>query len=649
MVISIYVRNFKIYKGINFIPLSIGHPFTSIIGENGVGKSSILEALDFVFNKRDIKDWPVNNEAKYEGGIKGSNFPFVAPMMLIKKDQLRKSKKEDQEQFDKALVLSNFLWGTELKTKAKGFDEFYKHRDELSSMFNKDEYLLILIGKKHLEPGIYFGSFHSALDFIPEINGKTKEELTQIYFKGFYDYIISHYSYLYIPVETDAYQFTKLETNEMQKLMDKNIQNEIETAITNKTVKSINVGLGKFVEEIEKTLSGYQYKGNHKDNLTMPDLVSKIIEAYFSIKVLNKKSDSGRLVPVNNLSSGEKRKALIDVAYSFLIRDDNRDKNIILAIDEPETSLHISACFNQFEKLTTLANQGHQMMISTHWYGYLPIISRGSATSIQKDSDNNISINLFDLYNYREQILQARKKYRGPLPYDINLKSYNDLVQSIVLSLIADTPYNWIICEGLSEKIYLEHFFEENMKKNNLRILPVGGFKEVKKIFENLKSPINDPDYDVKGKVLCLIDTDKEVVKVDYKKHNNLIFLRLLNENQTESKLVDVDSVKVTPPTEIEDCLEPVAFYRTLKVFASGDQNLKELLDQNPFFTDSKNSGESLDLRQQDLFKLKDFFDKNLGANKINFAREYVEELKNIKEPINQKWLTQIKKFFSLE
>jgi predicted ATPase len=647
MVVSIYLRHFKIYKGINFIPLSIGHPFTSIIGENGVGKSSVLEALDFVFNKKEHKDWPVNNEAKYEGGIKGSNIPFVAPILLIKKTQLRNSKKEDQELFDKATILSNFLWSTEIKTKAKGFDEFYKHRDELSRKFDKDEYLLILIGKKHLVPGIYFGSFHNALDFVPEIEGKNKDVGIQIFFKGFYDYVVSHYSYLHIPVETDAFQYTKLETAEMQKLMDKNIQNEIENAITIKTIKSINVGLGKFVEEIEKTLCGYQYKGNHKDNLTMPDLVSKIIEAYFSIKVLNKKSDSGRLVPVNNLSSGEKRRALIDVAYSFLLRDDQRDKNIILAIDEPEASLHISSCFNQFEKLMNLANQGHQMIISTHWYGYLPITSRGSATSIQKDSDNNISINLFDLYNYREQILHARKQYIGPLPYDINLKSYNDLVQSIVFSLIADTPYNWIICEGLSEKIYFENLFEEQIKNNNLRILPVGGFKEVKKIYENLISPINDPDYNVKGKVLCLIDTDKEVVKVTYKKHNHLQFFRLLNEHQKESIIIDVDSAKATPPTEIEDCLEPVAFYKTLELFSLEDQDLKELLDQNPFFYDAKNSGESLDLRQQDLTKLKAFFDKYLGENKINFARKYMEILKTIKDPINQKWINQIKNYFS--
>ncbi len=64
MIVSLFIRHFKIYKGINFIPLSTGNGFSSIIGDNGVGKSTILEALDFSFNKKNSQEWPINNEAK---------------------------------------------------------------------------------------------------------------------------------------------------------------------------------------------------------------------------------------------------------------------------------------------------------------------------------------------------------------------------------------------------------------------------------------------------------------------------------------------------------------------------------------------------------------------------------------------------------
>lgn len=39
MIVSIFLRHFKIYKGINYIPISESVGFSSIIG-----KSSILEA-----------------------------------------------------------------------------------------------------------------------------------------------------------------------------------------------------------------------------------------------------------------------------------------------------------------------------------------------------------------------------------------------------------------------------------------------------------------------------------------------------------------------------------------------------------------------------------------------------------------------------
>lgn len=647
MITSLFLRHFKIYKGISFIPISEGNGFSSLIGENGVGKSSILEALDCAINKKNNQEWPINNEAKNEGGLGGANIPFIAPVFLIKKDILKKSKKEDIENFEKAVKLSNFLWNTKIKTKSKSLDEFYNHREELKAVYDNQEYLLILIGKKFNESGIYFGSYHNYLDFINEnpLIQHEEDEL-QKYFKGFYDYIISHYSYIYIPVETDVYTYTKLETQDMQKLMDRNIQSEIEKAIKPATLKQINKDLDTFVKDIEGVLEIYEYKGHFKNSLTMPDLVSKIIEAYFSIKVLNKKSENDtKRIPVSELSSGEKRKALIDVAYSFLLKNSDRDSNIILAIDEPEASLHISSCYSQFEKLIGISKQNHQIIISTHWYGYLPVVTNGSATSIRKNSKNEITVDYFNLYNYRETITQSRKKIKGQLPIDYNIKSYNDLVQSIVFSLLQENNYNWIICEGLSEKIYFEEIFKDEIKNNNLRILPMGSYKEVRKIYMYLLSPIKDPDYTIKGKVFCLIDTDNEKVEVPYETNKNLFFERLINKEEG-TVLIDVNNNLANPPTEIEDCLNPILYYQTLMEFSEDDQKIKKILLENNLAENPKNSSEFLDLKTSEKKSIKDFFDGNEGYNKIRFAKKYIEISKqpffnNIED---MTWIKNIKK-----
>ncbi len=645
MITSLFLRHFKIYKGITFIPISEGSGFSSLIGENGVGKSSVLEALEFAINRKNNSDWPVNNDAKTEGGLSGTNVPFIAPIFVLKKDSLKKSKKEDLENYEKALKLSNFLWNTKIKTKSASLDEFYKHRDELKQNFSEHEYLLLIVGKKYNEAGVFFGSYHNYIDFVLEKPSiKPTEVEIQKYFKGFYDYIISHYSYIYIPVETDVNTYTRLETLDMQKLMDRNIQMEIENAIKPGTLKQINKDLGNFVKEIERILGIYEYKGHFKNSLTMPDLVSKIIEAYFSIKVLNRKVD-GKRIPVSELSSGEKRKALIDVAYSFLLNNSERESNIILAIDEPEASLHISSCYSQFEKLINLGRYHHQVIVSTHWYGYLPIVTTGSATSIKKNSKNEINIDYFNLFNYRETITQSRKYIRGILPVDYNIKSYNDLVQSIVFSVIQETPYNWIICEGLSEKIYFEELFKDELNTQNLRILPLGSYKEVRKVYYYLKSPIKDPDYNIKGKILCLIDTDSDRVEVDYQKSNCLYFERLLN-SQSGTIVVDVDSNHASPPTEIEDCLNPILFFQTLIEFTEENASLKSILYASEINKSANNSYQFIDLRDSEREIIKSFFDGNGGYNKIRFAKKYVELSKveffsDCKEIL---WVNDIKK-----
>lgn len=46
MIVALLVRNFKIYQNINFLPISNGKMFSALVGENGAGKSSVLEALN---------------------------------------------------------------------------------------------------------------------------------------------------------------------------------------------------------------------------------------------------------------------------------------------------------------------------------------------------------------------------------------------------------------------------------------------------------------------------------------------------------------------------------------------------------------------------------------------------------------------------
>lgn len=69
-----------------------------------------------------------------------------------------------------------------------------------------------------------------------------------------------------------------------------------------------------------------------------------IIEDFFNVRKLNKRQ-GGEWIEINNLSTGEKQRAIMDIAYGFLTNHRENGDNLIITIDEPECSLHLLACF----------------------------------------------------------------------------------------------------------------------------------------------------------------------------------------------------------------------------------------------------------------------------------------------------------------
>ncbi|MDZ4957016.1 AAA family ATPase, partial [Clostridium perfringens] len=175
-----------------------------------------------------------------------------------------------------------------------------------------------------------------------------------------------------------------MESTEIQNLMNSNILDDIDEILNEKKFQSekrrnnisvidyLNDSLNLYMDEvnqiIQKIDNNYEFKveGAYKKNLTSNDVRRKILEAYFSIRTLKKDKKE-----IQELSSGEQRIAIIDIATAFLTNNVDNDEQVILAIDEPENSLHISKSFNQFERLNKLATN-HQILITTHWYGSLP-------------------------------------------------------------------------------------------------------------------------------------------------------------------------------------------------------------------------------------------------------------------------------------
>lgn len=582
MIISVLLKNYKCYKGINVLPFSEDFPdyLNLIIGNNGVGKSAILEGLDTLFNDA---HWILNNDAKSKDDSQ------VGALFLLRKEfvkQILDSKGE-------AIVeeVSSFFWNFTPVSMVPyhGYEHFFKIVQAHKQFENK--YYLLFIGKSYSSKNLGFLTFDKQVRNSLTISPKPTEGTLH---KLLYS-ILEQHAYIYIPVETTVSSFLKLQNMSMQMLMDKNIKDEIsknlnEKRISRKTgakvkklslLDMINEILESYVKtvegDIQREYEGYSYKPAPKQSskLKASHVSDTIIEAYYSKRIFKK---DGKLI--EDLSSGEKRIILIDIISAF-IQKNNPSRELIVAIDEPESSLHISKCYAQFSKINQIAMwYNHQIFVTTHWYGSLPILKNGGLIHI----DDTSRVAYSSLNNYFEK--------RGGLPNDIQLKGYFDLTSSLLYAF-RNSGQTMLLVEGYEDKRYIEYY----LPSLNLNIIPVGGCSNVKKIFSYLWTPLSDKEMSTRGdcrKIICLIDTDVSCPTIGIEEDiqsNILVMRRLHQEDDGDACLIRCTDNKKNP-TEVEEVLEPSLFYNSLKniILKYGNDNEKDVFSHYVFDDNVKNS-----------------------------------------------------------
>ncbi|NFG02909.1 ATP-binding protein [Clostridium sporogenes] len=603
MIIGLFIRHYKVYQGVNYIPIcdDYDNKFTSFIGDNGVGKSSTLEALNTYFNNG---YWNITKSTK-------KSQAFIAPVFLIKKTDLLKKICSESDMVKYIEFLSTYFWSVTVEANANlsklEYKNFFLQRDELKEKFSIDEYYLLLLGIEYDNKSkINFITFNSDLD------SKIPIELIDFNKDSILEVVKGYYKYIYIPIQTSSSDILRIESKEIQNLMNSNILDDIDKILNEKKFQSekrrnnisvidyLNDSLNLYMDEVNKIIqkidNNYEYKveGAYKKNLTSNDVRKKILEAYFSIRTLKKDKKE-----IGELSSGEQRIAIIDIATAFLTNNLEYNEQVILAIDEPENSLHISKAFNQFERLNNLATN-HQILITTHWYGSLPVTHRGFLVYLKKKLEEKFYRVKFEKFKF-SNYFESRKR----LPKDIMLKGYFELTSSILSCMRADKT-NWIICEGTDDKIYIEHYLQGKIK--NLKVFSVGGCGNVIKIFKYLYTPLSEKDEseEIDSKVLCLVDTDDNIVSLEcdsQTKNKKLRIARLQIDNQYKVGLKNLDPNGNHISTEIEDCLNPEILFKAIEevVNIQGNPEQKQVLRYYKFNEDipvSRIKGE------QSIFKL---------------------------------------------
>lgn len=564
MIVGVFLRNYKVYSNLNFVPMvkSQKNNLSVFIGPNGSGKSSVLEALDSVFNGR---EWNVSLSQKKQDSS-------VCPVFLISKSELQNNKAE---------LISNFFWNFELQSSntPQAVVDFLALRDELRLEVDTNEMLLIPAGVTYEKKTIFTSTFDGQLFNHIRPKGCSRIDLEKLRLQVF-----SLYSYIYIPIDLSPSEVLSLQAREMQGFMDKSVVDEIRSLFEGKEgvgsvrkaksiVVTINERLSEYISSINDTMGdGYEFgaKGTAKKTVKANDFVGIVLNEFFIKRPLTKEGKE-----IKKLSSGEQRLALIDLAYSFLSRSTQKSKKVFLAIDEPEASLQNSSCLEQFNKLFEIGGKfGHQVAITTHWYGLLITTAKGYLHCVEPKRIGAPSINTLKLYRLHEE----RRKF----PDQVEMKSFFDLISSM-LSIIKYKKHNWIICEGFDDVCYLKAHLQ--IDDSDTTIIPLNGCGNVVKVFKFLRVPFEDKKENamIKGKVLCITDTDsQDLVRIQDFESNSAgrkldLWRWQVPLRKSAADLVNTRSNAVAP-TEIEDCLNASAYHRAVMLVAERDNELKSML-----------------------------------------------------------------------
>ncbi|HSW98555.1 MAG TPA: AAA family ATPase [Candidatus Saccharimonadales bacterium] len=535
-IVSVALRNFKCYQSTEIVPLFFDNKrFTGFIGENGVGKSAVLEGLYAFFTGQ---RWLRNKTGK-----KGEGECGVAPIIECDEEDLKK-----------------------LKLSSGELEELVKYSPTLHKALATKG--VPLDGKKlYISCITYLTGVVRLFDGIAEIKGS--EDIA----KAVRELILTSFKYVYINAEVDIDDGTNINSETTELIKGTGIVSEITQILKNSPVSDgkrkigladlINERIARYLEdEVVKKLQEVDSNYNYKSPKTggQSKLSEKLIselaaQALFGRRVLTKQI-KGKSIGIHDMSSGQRRKAFLDfIGVMIDTLEQNEKRRIILAIDEPEISVDAGSKIQQFDKLLNLSQLGSSVVFTTHWYGWIAQVIDGSAVLIE-ETDDGRQLYASSVDNLLDKVLKDKAPYEMRMIFDFlsSLGSWAERSPNI----------RFVICEGQTDYNYLKKHF------SGYKIKPVHSRDEVIRMYRLFS------DYYLKvGKkpanIIFLVDTDPE--KSDelrtLEKSEGKNLRRISRDSNGDIKIV-TSPINYTEKCAIEDVLSPRPLLSAMKK-ASGE------------------------------------------------------------------------------
>lgn len=464
---SLTLKKFRAYKNIK---INFDKNMNVIIGQNDIGKSTILEALDIFFGqdviKIDISDW--NKDKESNEIIIGVEFLIDEDLKLII-DSTNPTNLRDEyllNQNGNLEILKKYeIKNDKLQKEKVCINANYPNISEIPLVNLKITPLKVLL-KKHniksennsksaeIRKALYLGLINDDTEFLIKEIDITKEDAKAIWGS----------------LEKELPLYFLFQSDRANKDSDGDIQNPLKTA-TKTIVKDFEEEFKKIKDSLEKKLTQIGIDTIDKmkdmgldfaDELT-PKVSHKNLDTLFSFSLesddgiaLNKRGSGFRRMVMLNYFRAEAEKKISDKCYS----------NIIYAIEEPETSQHPNHQILLIEALLELSNKdNHQIIMTTHTPEIAKMVDENNLILVTKDENKNPFI-----VEDTESKLELIIKTLGILP-SIEIKNIQKVECIICMEGKLDIEFLTNINHNIIE--YKNIIDIENNEK--LLMIPMGG------------------------------------------------------------------------------------------------------------------------------------------------------------------------------
>ncbi|HCG6615635.1 TPA: ATP-binding protein [Vibrio parahaemolyticus] len=479
------LKNFRGYRDVS---VDFDENFNVIIGKNDIGKSTILEALEIFFNndtvKIDINDHNVHAAGQDFMSIQvsfkpeGKEYTIDTVPTDLKKEHLLDS--------DNNLSIKKVWDCSKDKLTASSLKTYLVAN--YPTAFDSP-----LINQKIADLKKLLDGYKDQLD-VNEVKKHKSSSIRQAIY-GVEN--LNDFSVIEIPIDKedgkkiweslklDLPLFFIFQSDRANKDSDKEVQDPLK-AITKTAISQLEAELEDVKEQIRikaeqlghNTLAKLKEMSPEIADVLSPEMTHKPWESLFSFSF---NCDDG--IPINKRGSGVRRLILLNYFRAEAERKNSEERNVIYAIEEPETSQHPTWQVELFNALVDLSeNSNTQVLITTHSPSLAGLVNTDKIRFIDRVDGSTI------VRKGSQENLEDIANTLGMLP-DVSLSIDNLGVQTI------------LCLEGPTDVEFFSHMgklFDLDLK-NDDRILTIflGGGTLMHWVNNNYLAKLNKPEVHI--------------------------------------------------------------------------------------------------------------------------------------------------------